>query len=345
MSSERLKYIDIAKGLAIISIVLLHFSTGFIPPDINVFIGSYMISMFYVTSGWVNALQKRQLPFKEFLRKRWSQLGVPYIAWTLIILTFDAILWAFGYYDMYFVARELYKSVILRGIGTLWFLPALFGGELLWWWARHGHSGLKCVIITIVVCVIIACYGSILGPRDSLQASIVEAPFRVILNVSNAWIGIMAGFCFHRYVFGWIRNRHKIVVLIVGFLIVLAGWYCAFWHPFPRIWTLGAPVLAPIGLILIIIVLETSPLLRYFNYWGRNSMALMVTHFSILIVLCDIVVRLIWGHPMRGGWIALSLFGLTMIIEYFLAEWLSRKYPKILGIRRHKESSSIDKKV
>lgn len=345
MSSERLKYIDIAKGLAIISIVLLHFSTGFIPPDINVFIGSYMISMFYVTSGWVNALQKRQLPFKEFLRKRWSQLGVPYIAWTLIILTFDGILWVFGYYDIYFVARELYKSVILRGIGTLWFLPALFGGELLWWWARHGHSGLKCGIITIVVCVIIACYGSILGPRDTLQASIVEAPFRVILNVSNAWIGIMAGFCFHRYVFGWIRNRHKIVVLIVGFLIVLAGWYCTFWHPFPRIWTLGAPVLAPIGLILIIIALETSPLLRYFNYWGRNSMALMVTHFSILIVLCDIAVRLICGHPMRGGWIALSLFGLTMIIEYFLAEWLSRKYPKILGIRKHKESNSIDKKV
>lgn len=101
MPSERLQYIDIAKGVAIISIVLLHFSTGFIPIDVNVFIGSYMISMFYVTSGWVNALQMHQLPFKAFLYKRWYQLGVPYIAWTLIILTFDVILWIFDYYNLF----------------------------------------------------------------------------------------------------------------------------------------------------------------------------------------------------------------------------------------------------
>lgn len=333
MPSERLQYIDIAKGVAIISIVLLHFSTGFIPIDVNVFIGSYMISMFYVTSGWVNALQMHQLPFKAFLYKRWYQLGVPYIAWTLIILTFDVILWIFDYYNLFFVARELYKSVILRGIGTLWFLPALFGGELLWWWARHSYPRLKCVIITFVVCAIIACYGSIVGPRNTLQASFVEAPLRVILNVSNAWIGIMVGFCFHRYVFCWIRNRHKIVVLIIGLLIVLAGWYCAFWPPFPRIWTLGAPVLAPIGLILIIMALETSPVWFYFKYWGRNSMALMVTHFSILIVLCDITVRLVCGHPMDGGWIALALFGVTMISEYFITEWLKKRFPLILGMK------------
>mgnify|MGYP005904861945 CR=1 FL=1 len=343
--TKRFVYLDIAKGLAIVSIVLLHFATGFIPPIVNVFISSYMISMFYVTSGWVNAMQPRQLPFREFLRKRWHQLGVPYLAWTLIILAFDMILWAFGYYNTYFIAREIYKSIVLRGIGTLWFLPALFGAEMLWWWTRNRYPRLRCLIISVSVALFIWLYGIILEPRDTLAMSIIEAPFRVLYSIATAWLGVAAGFCFHRYVLKWIQARHKIVALVAGLLIMLAGWYCALCPPIPLFWSFGAPLLEPIGLILIIMSIETSPLLRYFNYWGRNSMALMVTHFSILIVLCDIAVWLIWGHPMRGGWIALSLFGLTMIIEYFLAEWLSRKYPKILGIRRHKESSSIDKKV
>ena len=93
---KRLAYLDIAKGLAIVSIVLVHFSTGFIPPKVNVFIGSYMISMFYVVSGWIDAMRPRQLPFREFLRKRWHQLGFPYISWPLIILAFDMLRWACG---------------------------------------------------------------------------------------------------------------------------------------------------------------------------------------------------------------------------------------------------------
>lgn len=79
-----------------------------------------MISMFYVSSGWVDAKRTAQIPFKDLFRKRWHQLGVPYIAWTLIILAFDAVLWACGYYDTYFITREVYKSLVLRGIGTLW---------------------------------------------------------------------------------------------------------------------------------------------------------------------------------------------------------------------------------
>lgn len=343
-SNRRLAYLDIAKGVAIVSIVLLHFATGFIPPYVNVFISSYMISMFYVTSGWVNAMQTQQ-PFKVFLRKRWHQLGVPYIAWTLIILAFDLILWIFGYYDTYFIAREVYKSVVLRGIGTLWFLPALFGAEILWWWTRDCYPRVRCVIVTVAVALFIWYYQTLLGPRDTLAMSIKEAPFRVIYSIATAWLGIAAGFCFHRYVLRWIQLCHKMAVLVIGLLIVAAGWYCALWPPVPLYWSFGAPLLEPIGLILIIMSVETSPIWRYFHYWGRNSMALMVTHFSILIVLCDVAVRLICGHPMKGGWIAFSLFCVTMIAEYFIAEWLSRRYPKILGIRRDKTNSLQDKTV
>ena len=43
----------------------------------------------------------------------------------------------FGHYDSRIVLRDIYKTFTLRGIGTLWFLPAIYGGEILAWKFRQ----------------------------------------------------------------------------------------------------------------------------------------------------------------------------------------------------------------
>lgn len=47
------------KGLSILCIVLLHYGLGAFPNQINVFIGSFMITAFYVTSGWVDGMSTK----------------------------------------------------------------------------------------------------------------------------------------------------------------------------------------------------------------------------------------------------------------------------------------------
>lgn len=133
----RERYIDIVKGISILCIVLLHYEKKIFPSEVEIFIGSFMISSFYVTSGWVSAMRSRKLTFRELLKKRWRQLGVPYLWWTIIILCFDMILFVVGYYNILFIGQEFYKSITFRGIGTLWFLPALFGGEIIWFFLRR----------------------------------------------------------------------------------------------------------------------------------------------------------------------------------------------------------------
>ena len=54
MGENRERFLDIAKGIAIICIVLLHVEEGVIPTSLNTFIGSFMISMFYITTGWLD---------------------------------------------------------------------------------------------------------------------------------------------------------------------------------------------------------------------------------------------------------------------------------------------------
>lgn len=47
----RERYIDIVKGLSILCITLLHYVHNVFPNEVNVFVGSFMITSFYVTSG------------------------------------------------------------------------------------------------------------------------------------------------------------------------------------------------------------------------------------------------------------------------------------------------------
>ena len=133
----RHRYIDIVKGLSILCIVLLHYEVGVFPKELNIFIGSFMITAFYVTSGWLDAMGSKAISIKEYTRKRFQQLGKPYIYWSVIILMFDLILCLFNYYDAQYLAKEIYKTITLRGIGTLWFLPALFFGGIIWQWLKR----------------------------------------------------------------------------------------------------------------------------------------------------------------------------------------------------------------
>lgn len=109
MAKQRERYIDMVKGLSILCITFLHYEQGILPQCINIFIGSFMITAFYVTSGWVSAMHPVQRSSKEIIKKRWKQLGIPYLWWTAIILVFDLILFGFGYYDAH-LSKEKYTK-------------------------------------------------------------------------------------------------------------------------------------------------------------------------------------------------------------------------------------------
>ena len=329
---ERTQYIDIAKGISIICIVLLHFEDGLFPQQLNTFIGSFMISMFYIVAGWIDALHHEQRTLKELIKKRWRQLGIPYILWTIIILVFDCILWTLDYYDNYFIGREVYKTLTLRGIGTLWFLPALFGGEILWYIIRKKKS-ISIILITLALILVYQhFYYNIFDGRTDSSSKIIEAPFRTVSNVLSAWIGIATGYGFCRMRLSYpvlFNNKNKQICF--GLLLCLIAYYTANYWPILFLWGLLAPLLGPIGIILIIMAVEKWSILAYFDYWGRHSLILMVTHYSIIQVICEIINKTIYNEPHLAGYRALYFFIVTMIVEYFIAELIHRRMPFLLG--------------
>lgn len=53
----RERYVDMLKGLSILCITLLHYENGVLPKNLNIFIGSFMISciLCYIWLGICNA--------------------------------------------------------------------------------------------------------------------------------------------------------------------------------------------------------------------------------------------------------------------------------------------------
>lgn len=316
---KRERYIDIVKGLSILCIVFLHYEKGILPTSVCMFIGSFMVTSFYVSAGWISAMKVPQHTMKELIHKRWKQLGIPYLWWTAIILLFDAILWLLGYYDNYFMAREIYKAITLRGIGTLWFLPALLGGEIIWCWLRNKNS----VFLILAALAISICYryfyDTILGNHTETLYRIVDAPFRTIYNIIGAWVGIAFGHYTYLYTNKNILKSDNYMQIVVGLVICIFSYLTTIYPPqflSPVSWLI-APYFGPLGLLLLAKSIQSLKICDYLDYWGRNSLNLMVTHYSLVMVLFSIFIIKVFNSSMTG-WISIACFILSMPIQHLL---------------------------
>lgn len=324
----RERYIDIVKGLCILCITLLHYAHNSFSSEFNVFVGSFMITAFYVTSGWVSAIRPSQRSLKELIKKRWKQLGIPYLWWTAIILVFDFILLGFGYYDLQYIGAEIYKTITLRGIGTLWFLPALFGGEIIWNWLKDNK---KAWIILLALALSLCYqffYEQFFGEKTETIYRIIDAPFRTIKNMLQAWVAIAFGYyayiCLKENIIASNNFRMAIYgILCCIFAFITANNLPSFLSP---CWSLFAPLFGPLGWILLAKSIQDWRILEFFNYWGINSLNLMVTHYSIVLVVFTIFIEKGLEQPFNGN-VTLYCFFASLPIQYLLV-FLVNKYAK-----------------
>lgn len=112
MVSSRLNWLDIAKGIAILLMVLGHTS---IPSVLSNFIWAFHMPLFFIASGWTTNWQKTD--FKDFTKRKIRTLLVPFLIYSLVVLIIY-ILQGWGDFNHW----------ILNGWGAyaLWFIPVLF---------------------------------------------------------------------------------------------------------------------------------------------------------------------------------------------------------------------------
>lgn len=331
---QRDEAVDILKGVSILAIMLLHYENGLFPDWLNAWIGSFMISAFYFSSGWVLGT-KPDLTFRELLRKRWHSIAIPYLWFSALLIAVSIVLWGLGHYDFRIVLRDIYKTITLRGIGTLWFLPAIFGGEIIAW--KFRNSGLFGRVLlcvgTILFGLLYNYWSTYLGHLSDIWR-ILDSPLRTVNNIVNAWFVVVAGYYLGKFYSDELSGMHIRKKIILALTVLC--WYSLALQGRASGTDCFIQLLGPFGLFILCKLAVSISVFQGIAWFGKNSLIVMATHYSILQELCILINRQ-WGTGTEylEGWTALGYLAVSVLLEIPIIWLINSKYPFLLGkIRR-----------
>lgn len=130
-SKKRLDYIDALRGFAILCVVAGH-STG-LWDNVHKMISAFLLPVFFVISGFLFQYKdEAKLPFKTFFKKRFTGIMIPYFGFSIIAILYEICAGGISNsVDWLMILRSVVQTVTFFGKSTLWFLPALFFSELI----------------------------------------------------------------------------------------------------------------------------------------------------------------------------------------------------------------------
>ena len=293
--SKRLSYIDMAKGIAIILVVAGHSTLMGKGP--LTFITSFHMPLFFIISGLLFYYKNtKSEDFKSFARKRFFGMMVPYISFSVIYLIFYYLqLKSSELITPEYIHDAYLQTFSLYGISVLWFLPAIFFGEIIFYFLIKKLPGK----VSAIIIVILAFIPSLLkGRLDVLIPDVITTDALRFLRLFLVFLLRLPGavtFLGIGYALGVIKEKSRpikpVLEVLIGVLLIgvdaglafLNGGvdmhYVSYNNPF--LFYIAATS-ASLGILLIC---KHLPNLRPLSFFGKNSLIVMLTHLDCLMVI------------------------------------------------------------
>ena len=296
----RFDVVDIIKGIAIIMIVNVHLISG---PFFSVGETFHVVAFFFA-SGVIHAEKEKWqvLSVGQFFRERAARLLYPYFALSCCYICFHLFLNAIRG-DQFFnsvITDSLIKTAVLKGIGTLWFLPVLFLGEILFFIAKKYRFSDFVILLIGLGIVAVSSYLNSQGicgvqwyGNYSFYGLILNNPVTLLLSSLIASFFIELGFvCYKTFPGLFLNESHSLkFYLLVALVCVLSlitdflclGNYRGDLHKLD----IGNPcfyLLCSVSGILFVCTLSVliarfcKHLSSLFKFLGKNSLIVMTTH-------------------------------------------------------------------
>lgn len=280
----RIEFLDVAKGLAVLLVIVGHMPDEYIKSEIKQWIYSFHVPVFFIISGVIMGMNVNwiQCGIKDFIRKKTVSLLKPYLIYSVLslvvvglknglIVVFKYIIWVF----------------CGVGIGTLWFLPVLWGAEIIFVLIKKRVKRERRVICLLAFVVVLYNYLNISDSKNMI--------IHCIGLVTNVWIDAIIGFFFVSlgYYFCICYQKHKLqkrkmIILMLLFFSIsfLLYRYNDVDVHYARI---GNPILflinAVVGSVgLIIFSKYISGKSKVMCFLGKNSLIIYATHMNFNIV-------------------------------------------------------------
>ena len=340
-TKQRSLSIDMVKGLSIMTLFFLHFENGWMHPEYNFFI--VRSPAFFIIVGWLWGMSSNKKTLCGHWAKRKDGLVKPYLWFSLIFLSFDAIMVIIGQYDLTILGRDLFKTISLRGVGTLWFLPALLGGEMLFIYLRDKYLALK--VLSFITCFTIILLFNLYA--DSIFADCpianfaAKCIFRVFKDICDAYIYISIAFYISNKCGKIIFNLPRKPLFLAGVILLLISFVCFNYNVIYNIQMALIPKTAififasssaGLGILLFFKSIEWfKPISLPLSYFGRNSLTIMAFHFCLLFQIVLIADKNIFGYTNYYGERSIIYFFVAMILQIAIIEVINKRFKFIIG--------------
>ncbi|MEO8723055.1 MAG: acyltransferase family protein [Sphingobium sp.] len=282
-ASARLEWVDAAKGLGIILVVIAHVWTrGFVRD----FIYSFHMPLFFLLSGYMS----KPRPMGDFLFKQLRAMAVPYVAFLLSLALFDVGFETLrGHHPIFRDAGDAVWRLSmggseLRGPFTIfWFVPCLFFARLGRNAIAQGLPDARDWRWAVVTAALVA-FGVWIGQRtDFSPLGLLSVPVVIAL----LWLGAL-----------W-RSlpRDGVLLMIAGVVGLIAVCALPYWHVPPlniKIGDYGWPsvsLIAAVALSLCVCAAARAVPLKCLCRLGQMSLVIMYLHVAVIHYLTPYLVK------------------------------------------------------
>lgn len=276
---QRLDYLDTAKGIAIILVILGHIIS---PDDYLVrnwrnWLYSFHMPIFFIISGFLINLSNTNISITKFIKKKFNTLIIPYISFALINFCFIMynLYMQQGLNKKIFIVHLIY-IIKLCGRSAIWFLPCLFISEVSFkiLTCKISNKYLRLIIISSLF--IIPFF--IKADPDTL--------FLVFLRSFTALGFITVGNLLYKPIANINLSIFKTLIffIITIFLGLINGSVDLFALTFNNI--IMYIINSILGSLSLIFLCKKISLPKLITYIGKNSLIIMGTH----IIIKDIVI-------------------------------------------------------
>lgn len=342
---ERIDYLDIAKGIGMLLVVIGH--VDYVDAPIRNYIFSFHMPLFLFVSGmllWYK--QEEQKKWSVLIGKKARNLLLPYFLFSFLYLIIESVrLLVKGLNEWDNILKQLFQTICLQGISTLWFLPALFIGEVIFLWIRknssHGQTIWCLAVIMISVFFIHKDVQSLFAPYSELPLAgmIYEVLFVFLRNL------FCVGLVGLGYYIGGLLFQKKLPMLAeagMGIILLLMVGVIAGWNTGVNLRDmylgnlagfLFTGVAGTVGIVFlsrVLVQLPLRPIHRICEYFGRNSLLIMVTHVEFRILYLSIKVAAVINAVINKNIVFCSLIVLfVFLFEIVVIEFVNHVLPMV----------------
>lgn len=332
MNEQRIEWIDIAKGLGMILVIMGH---SYVPEYFNEYLLSFHMPLFFLISGYLFYSKKNQ-KICEFIQNKARTLLIPYfvfsfasyIEWAIVekcvIGKFEDISYIKPFVGIFY-SNNVNDFMIFNGV--LWFITCLFVVEVMYFILNKYINTNKGKIKTLVLF-------ALLGYLDSLYMPI-RLPWGVDLALTGIafyGLGNLLKGCIDR-MFG-IKLMNKLILIIAGLIISIVFSHLndvvyMYENQYGNFFAFYFSALS--GILTVVLISMTIKKSKILSYIGKNTVIILALHGKIILYLGSLIKILLNGQ-IYGSWfwsIILTVVSLIGSVPFIYI--INRYLPFVLG--------------